>query len=72
MRTIRTKSSLLFVFLLSLTFAGNVFAAGPKLTPAMKATLDEEAKSLQEWVKEPIILNAVKEQNAKGLALDGI
>lgn len=63
--------TILFILTLSLSALPSAFAA-PKLTPELKAKLDESTSAIQEWIKDPIFVNAVKAQNAKNLSLDQI
>ncbi len=56
----------------ALTLSTSLFAAGPKLTPELKEKLQAHVGILEEWVKEPAIINAVKAQNGQGLTMDQI
>jgi hypothetical protein len=37
-----------------------------ELTPSIQSELERQAKALAVWAADPVIVNAVKEQNAKG------
>src|SRR5262249_38240106 len=41
-------------------------ASSLEVTPAVQAELDKQAKALTAWAADPVIVSAVKEQNAKG------
>ncbi len=49
-----------------------VFAAHSDLTPELMGKIYEEVEIIKEWAREPLIVNAVKTQNAEGLSSDQI
>jgi hypothetical protein len=65
MRAISLLSALLL-------WAGVTVAAGPQLTDAMKAELQKEIKTIEQWVAQPEFINTVKQHNAQNLSLNDI
>ena len=63
MKSIQSK---LFLGLLALGLAGMTFKAlaADALDPAMQAKVDAQLKVIQGWAADPVIVNAVKAQNA--------
>lgn len=63
----------LIATLLSCILIGNVLARDPanRITPEIQAALDQQAQVIAQWAANPVLINAVKAQNAKG-PVDGV
>lgn len=58
----------LLATLLSCILIGNVLArdSASRITPEMQAALDKQAQVIAQWAANPVLVAAVKAQNAKG------
>lgn len=59
---------LLLAVFLGCALAGHVFALDPaaRITPEIRTQLDTQKRTLSKWAADPVLVSAVKAQNAKG------
>jgi len=50
----------------------SLFAAGPKLEPALKAEVEARVTIVRQWAADPIVIQAVREANASPRSMEEI